>query len=242
MKTTMNEVLERQDIEEMLPWYAAGVLNRRDMQRVEQALNRDPELVRQLDMVRDELTDTIHLNETLGAPSAKALNKLMAGIEAESGPAPAKTRLSFATWLGEKLSGLSARKLSYAAALGAVIIVAQAGVLTSQLVGNRTLDDGTPMTRGIDVGRSNNATLASAPGSQNGPGSYVLMKFVPGATTAEVTRFFELHRLAIVDGPRAEGIYRVRVATKELPRDEVARIAARMRENSALIGFVAAAD
>jgi hypothetical protein len=242
MKTTMNEVLERQDIEELLPWYAAGVLSRRDMQRVEQALQRDPNLSSQLDLVRDELADTIHLNETLGAPSAQALNKLMAGIEAESGPAPVKSRLSFSAWFSEKMSGFSARKLAYAGAVGAIIIVAQAGVLTSLYVSDRSYDDGTPMTRGIDINRPNGSTLSSAPSAQKGPGSYVLVKFVPGASTAEVTRFLELHRLAIVDGPRADGIYRVRVAANALPRDEVTRIAARMRENGAVIGFAAAAE
>lgn len=240
MKTTMNEVLERQDIEELLPWYAAGALSRRDMQRVEQALKRDPQLDHQLELVRDELGSTIQLNETLGAPSAKALNKLMAGIEAESGPAPARTRLSFGTWLSEKLSGFSARKLAYAGVAAAVIIVAQAGVLTSLYVTDQAVDDSNvPMTRGIDINRP---TLSSAPTGQKAPGAYVLVKFVPGASTAEVTRFLELHRLMIVDGPRADGIYRVRVAANTLPPDEVARIAARMRENSAIIGSAVAAD
>jgi hypothetical protein len=237
MKTTMNEVLERQDVEELLPWYAAGVLNRRDMQRVEQALQRDPDLSSQLALVRDELAETIHVNETLGAPSANALNKLMAGIEAESGPAPAKTRLSFGAWLSETISSFSARKLAYAAAAGAVIIVAQAGVLTSLYVGDRALDDSAPLTRGIDLGRS-----TTAPAGQSGPGSYVLVKFVPGASSAEITRFLELHRLAIVDGPRADGIYRVRVADKTLPRDEVARLAARMSANGTVIGSAAAVE
>jgi hypothetical protein len=236
MKTTMNEVLERQDVEELLPWYAAGVLSRRDTQRVEQALERDPALSNQLALVRDELAETIHVNETLGAPSANALKKLMAGIETESGPAPAKTRLSFGAWLSETVSTFSARKLAYAAAVGAVIIVAQAGVLTSLYVGDRNLDDGAPLTRGIELGRS---TASSGP---VGPGSYVLVKFVPGASTAEVTRFLELHRLAIVDGPRADGIYRVRVADKGLPRDEVARIAARMSANGAVISSAAAVE
>lgn len=239
MKTTMNEVLERQDIEELLPWYAAGSLGRRDTQRVERALERDPELARQLELIREELAETIHVNETLGAPPPKVLNKLMAGIEAESGPAPAKARLSFGAWLNEKFSGLSARKLAYAGVVGAVIIVAQAGVLTSLYVSEHTIDENAPMTRGIDINRS---TLSSTPSDQKTAGSHVLVKFAPGASAAEITRFLELHRLAIVDGPRADGIYRLRVASNTLPREEVARIAARMRENSAIIGFAAAAD
>ena len=36
--TTTNRAPERQEIELMLPWHAAGTLNRRDAQRVENAL------------------------------------------------------------------------------------------------------------------------------------------------------------------------------------------------------------
>ncbi len=72
--TTVNEK-ERQEIEELLPWHAAGTLNRRDAQRVEAALARDPELARRFALVREELGHTIALNETLGAPSARVLER-----------------------------------------------------------------------------------------------------------------------------------------------------------------------
>ena len=72
MNTTNNEAPER-DVEELLPWHAAGTLSRRDAQRVEQALANDPELARRYALVREELSETIYLNETLGAPSARAM-------------------------------------------------------------------------------------------------------------------------------------------------------------------------
>ena len=65
------------DIEAMLPWYAAGTLNRSDALRVEKALTNDPELARRYALVRDELGETIVLNETLGAPSPGAMEKEM---------------------------------------------------------------------------------------------------------------------------------------------------------------------
>ncbi|MGA9339573.1 MAG: hypothetical protein WBV66_18190 [Pseudolabrys sp.] len=77
------EAPERQEIEELLPWHAAGTLSRRDAQRVEEALARDPELARRYALVREELGETISLNETLGAPSARALENLFAKIDAE---------------------------------------------------------------------------------------------------------------------------------------------------------------
>ena len=81
MNTTNKEM--HSDIEELLPWHAAGTLSRRDTQRVEEALARDPELARRYALVREELGETILLNETLGAPSAHAMEKLFAKIDAE---------------------------------------------------------------------------------------------------------------------------------------------------------------
>ncbi len=88
MNAMKQEAPERQEIEELLPWHAAGTLSRRDAQRVEEALARDPELARRYALVREEFGETIHLNETLGAPSARALEKLFAKIDAE----PARRR------------------------------------------------------------------------------------------------------------------------------------------------------
>ena len=80
--------LERQEIEGLLPWHAAGTLSRRDADLVERALAADTELARRYDLVRQELAETIHLNETLGAPSERTMKKLFATIEAEEARAP----------------------------------------------------------------------------------------------------------------------------------------------------------
>ena len=88
----INKEPERYDIEALLPWHAAGTLSRRDADRVEQALAGDRELARRYDLVREELAETIHLNETLGAPSARAMEKLFAAIDAEEARAPRRQR------------------------------------------------------------------------------------------------------------------------------------------------------
>jgi hypothetical protein len=79
---------ERHEIETLLPWHAAGTLSRRDADRVEQALADDCELARRYDLIRQELVDTIHLNETLGIPPARAAEKLFAAIDVEEAGAP----------------------------------------------------------------------------------------------------------------------------------------------------------
>src|SRR5712671_2567823 len=71
------------DIEMLLPWHAAGTLSARDARRVEEALARNPELARQYAVIREEYAETIHLNESLGAPSVRAMQKLFAAIDGE---------------------------------------------------------------------------------------------------------------------------------------------------------------
>lgn len=66
---------EPSEIELLLPWHAAGTLNARDSRRVEEALARDPELARQYAVIREEYAGTIDLNESLGAPSVRAMQK-----------------------------------------------------------------------------------------------------------------------------------------------------------------------
>jgi len=75
---------EPTEVEILLPWYAAGTLRRRDRQRVEEALKSDPALARHAELVREELAETIWLNESLGAPSAHAMDRLMAAIDEET--------------------------------------------------------------------------------------------------------------------------------------------------------------
>ena len=87
----INEERERHEIESLLPWYAAGTLGRRDAERVERALAADGELAQRYELVREELAETIALNEKLGAPSARAVEKLFAAIDAEETRA-ARTR------------------------------------------------------------------------------------------------------------------------------------------------------
>jgi hypothetical protein len=226
MNTVKNEAQERQEIEELLPWHAAGTLNRRDAQRVEDAIAKDAELARRFSLAREELSETIHLNETLGAPSTRAMEKLLAGIEAESGPAKAAApRFSLMGFVSERFAALSPRTLAYSAIGAAVAIALQAGLLASMYVGER--------------GAGGYQTASRPPVTASVPGSYALISFNPAASTADVTTFLTNNKLTVVDGPRAGGMYRVRVAATALPKDQVADIVAKLQAQGAIVRFVA---
>src|SRR6476659_8654200 len=86
------------EVELLLPWHAAGTLSRRDAARVEQALANDNDLATRYDMVREELGEAIRLNESLGAPSARAMQQLFAKIDAEPVRKP-RASLNIGAWL-----------------------------------------------------------------------------------------------------------------------------------------------
>ena len=90
--TAINKQHARHEIEELLPWYATGTLSGREAERVEQALAGDRELAQRYELVRRELVETTRLNEALGAPSVRAMEKLFAAINAEEAREPRQRR------------------------------------------------------------------------------------------------------------------------------------------------------
>src|SRR5215471_9734338 len=126
------------EIEELLPWYATGTLSGRDADRVEQALAGDRELARRYELVRQELAETTRLNETLGAPSARAMEKLFAAINAEEARAPRRRRsFDLGGRISEFLAGFAPRTLAWSATAAALAILLQAAVITTVVVKDR---------------------------------------------------------------------------------------------------------
>jgi len=227
---TKNET-ERRDIEALLPWHAAGTLSRRDAQRVEAALNEDRDLARQFELVREELGETIHLNETLGAPSARAMERLLAGIEAEGAKGRKRQSFNLAAFIGERLSMFSPRTLAWSAVTAALAIVLQAGLLANLYIN----EPGSEVPSAYKT--------ASAPTRSLGPvGSYALIGFTPQASAADVTKFLEAHKASIVEGPKPGGLYRIRVSATALSKNDLAAIVKQMQDDSKIVRFVAATE
>src|SRR2546423_11232549 len=130
MNMIKNTASERHEIEALLPWHAAGTLSRRDAHEVEQALAGDTDLATQYATVQQALVETIGLNESLGAPSARAMQKLMADIEADVSTARrARSSFNLGEWLSERLSSFSPRTLAWSATAAALAVGLQAGLL-----------------------------------------------------------------------------------------------------------------
>ena len=220
--TTANES-GRGDIEDLLPWHAAGTLSPRDAHRVETALAADPELARRYELVREELAQTIHLNESLGAPSARAVEALFAKIDAEPARAPA-----FSANLGARIrdffAALSPRTVAWSAAAAALAIVLQAGVIGVVLVNENN-------GRGYET--------ASAPSTISGDVTYALVRFQPQVSAADITRFLDANKFNIAEGPLAGGLFRVRIAPAKLAKTDRDRLITTLQTNQ-VVSFIAA--
>lgn len=226
MNTKNQEAQERpaNEIEDLLPWHAAGTLSRRDAQRVEDALARDPELARRYALVREEFGETIHLNETLGAPSARAMEKLFAGIDAEPARRP-KMSFSFSARVTEFFAGFSPRTLAYAGGAAVLAILLQAGFIANIMLKETT--------GGYET--------ASAPSTDPGVGAFTLIRFAPQASQDDVTKFLQANKLSIASGPMAGGLYKVRVAVTGIPKAELADIVKKLQQDK-VVGFIATTE
>jgi anti-sigma-K factor RskA len=215
MERGQSPEIEPTEIEALLPWYAAGTLRRRDRRRVANALQSDAAVARQLELVREELAETIHLNETLGAPSPRVAERLMAAIEAESVAARKRNPPGAAAgWLTGFFANLSPRTLAIAASFAVLAIGLQAVML-------------------FDVS-TKPPTTSAAPSlsAARQHGAFAMVRFDQQASAAQITDFLQNYQATLVDGPTPGGLYRIRVAMTSLAKEELHRIVQRMRHES----------
>jgi hypothetical protein len=221
---------EGSEVELLLPWHAAGTLSHRDTQRVEAALASDPELARRYELVREELGQTIELNESLGAPSARAMNALFAKIAAEPARAPALST-NLGARLREFFANLSPRTVAWSASAAALAIVLQAAVI-----------GGVMLKESGSAGGTAQYQTASVPSTMTaGDGSYALIRFQPKASAADIDRFLENNGLSLTGGPSGGGLYRLQVSATKLPRKDVAGIVKQLQQDK-VVGFIAATE
>ena len=211
----MNTRNDTDDIEMLLPWHAAGSLDPRDAKRVEDALRRDPELARRYALVRQELAETIQLNESLGAPSARAMEALFRQIDREP-KRSARPSFDFVDRLSGFFASLSPGTLAWSATGAALALVLQAGLIAGIL---------------LNDGRTNGTyQTATAPGSQT-DGSFVMIRFASEVKAAEITSFLHDNGLTIAGGPIAGGLYRVQVSESKMPKEQLAERARQLQQD-----------
>jgi hypothetical protein len=209
-----------EEVEALLPWHAAGTLSSRDARRVDEALARDVRLARQYAVIQEEFAETIHLNESLGAPSARAMQRLFAGIDAEPVRKPSMTA-TFSARVAEFFGSLSPRTLAYSAGAAALALLLQAGVIGAVLV------------------RQDQSFEAAAFHAQAN-GARALVRFTPEARVSDISQFLESYNASIVSGLKG-GMFNVQFGNKALSKDEAANLFMKV-EAEKIVSLVAPAQ
>jgi anti-sigma factor RsiW len=209
-------------IEMLLPFHAAGTLSARDARRVEDALASDPELARQYAVIREEYAETISLNESLGAPSARAMAKLFAAIDEEPVRKPSLS-VSLSARISEFFTRLSPRTLAWSASLGAVALLLQAGVIGAVLMKNQTASFQTASLSLNEPSAPITRDLASSAAPTR-----ALVRFAPEARIADITALLDNYQASIVDGAKG-GMFRLQFGNKAMSKDEAANLLTRLQ-------------
>lgn len=223
---TRQETDEPGRIEALLPWYAADTLSSEERSEVEAALASDPLLRAQLERVEEERRETIASAEAMPLPSSRMADRLFAEI-ARSTPAP---KLSWGDRVfgpvGAWLATLSGPQLGLGAAAAALALLVVGGVVGNEIA-----------TRGVTAGYQ----TASGEGAVNPTGAFLLVAFEPAAKAADIETLVTALGATIVDGPRAGGLYRLRVGEESLTAEEREIVQEKLAAATGVVKLVIAA-
>ena len=189
--------IEREEMEMLLPWYVTGRLDAADLAKMEAYLARHPEVARQLDLARSERDETVAANEALGLPSAAATARLMSSLPAaRPGWAAMRALRGGLQQVGDLLAAPTANAVRWAALAAAVLIAVQ-GVAIVSLLNERA------------------GTYQTASGGQSGDGIALLVTFADDAKATAISQLLADLDGSIVDGPKAGGVYKIRLRTED---------------------------
>ena len=183
------------EIEQMLPWFAAGTLGEAGA-KVEAALAERGELRSSLATIEEDRGETIALNEALGAPSPEVWTGILVGVAATPRKIPLSRRL--AAWLG---FGVEARSpgLTLAALAAGFVIAAQAATIVT--------------------------LLRPAPPKHAfaGPArAEARVGFARDAKIAQISALLEAQGARIIGGPSPAGLYELQLGVRPLSAPEIA--------------------
>jgi hypothetical protein len=177
-------------------------------------------------VIREEYAGTIDLNESLGAPSARAMQKLFAAIDAEPARNPGAS-LNLTARFANFFASLSPRTLAWSASLAALLVVLQAGVIAAVLMKSQpasfqtaSLSMNEPITRDLSAARPPHA----------------LVRFAPDARVGDITALLDKYQASIVDGAKG-GMFRLQFANTS--KDEFSSLLGRL-QNEKIVSLAVA--
>jgi hypothetical protein len=223
--TNENEILtEADEIAALLPWYVTGKISAADKARVDAYAEAHPEVLRHIDIARDE-ADVVFADNQIIAPPRAALDRLQASLAKSPRAKLHGMKASVVDRFGNWLSSLAPRQLAYAGLAAALVLAVQTASIGSLLQNQ-------PGSGNFDV--------ANKPESLSG-GTLALVAFQPAAPAGTLSAFLAENNFVIVQGPMAGGMYKLRVSDKVLAGTDRDAVLAKLKARADLIAFASAA-
>ena len=220
--THETEILSESDeFEALLPWYVSGKIGVSDKAKVDAYVAKYPAMRSHLAMARDEADDIFAANARIEAPR-DALDKLKASVASSPSARLHAVKATLIDKLGLFLSGLAPRQLAYAGLSAALAITVLTGSMLAQQSGDRF-------------------TTASDGESLGAKGTFALVAFQPAAPAGTLSAFLAENKLTIVEGPKAGGIFRVRLSGDVMSKDASAAALAKLKARADLVSFASSA-
>jgi len=211
----------------LLPWFETGKLEPADQRLVEAYLAAHPKMREQIARVAAEHEQAVQSNEAIAPPSAGLTARLMAQVDTikarRSGLGPLHHYVQRAiNWLGDRSA------LAPVAALAVLALLLQTGII------------GTLLWQRSAAQAPKTFQTASVPSAAvAGNGDFVLAAFNPAATAGQIEQVLTPLGITIVDGPRAGGIYRLRLSEKSMGERDRELLITALKANSEVVRFVA---
>lgn len=225
-----NEILsEADEIAALLPWYVSGKISAADRARVDAYAASHPDVRDHIALAREEADTVFAANQDIHPSRAaldRSLAKLHASIAAEPRARLYAVKTSLLDQIGDWLGGFTPRQLAYAGVAAALAIAVQAASI------------GALVTSGSG---SNGYITASGPSAALQSGTFALVAFQPAAPAGTLSAFLAENGYTIVEGPKAGGIFRLRVSGEALSEDASQDLLTKIKARTDLVSFASLA-
>jgi hypothetical protein len=212
---------EADEIAALLPWYVTGKISESDKARVDTYAETHPEVLRQISIAREEADVVFAANQSIPPPRA-ALERLQSNIAKSPKARLHSVQATFIDRIGSWLGSFAPRQLAYAVLTAALVLAVQ----TASLMSTRLAPGG--------------YQTASGPSDALSKGTFALVAFQPAAPASTLSAFLADNSYVIVEGPKAGGMYRLRVSEKVLTAAERDVALAKLKGRADLIAFASA--
>jgi anti-sigma factor RsiW len=217
---TKHDSARRDEVEMMLPFYVTGQLDQAEAIEIDDYLKHNPDVARQLDLIRAERESTAAGNAIYASRPARSFDRVAAMI-GKTPAQPVRTAGSPLDWIKRLFAIPSSPALGFVGAAAAIVILLQAVTIGALVVAQypgifNTAGGGGP----VDAGTT------------------VVVRFADDASAAAIADVLSGLGVKIIDGPRGGKLFTVRIGPKTMSESERERLIAALKARSDLIVVV----